>query len=59
MATLAPWEAAIRAARTPPEPPPITNKSKSKVVMLLKLDDDTCHDKSKLLIRYIHPADVQ
>src|SRR5215471_14939825 len=27
--TLAPWPAAIRAARTPPEPPPITNRSTS------------------------------
>src|SRR6266568_365968 len=27
--TLAPWPAAIRAARTPPEPPPMTNRSTS------------------------------
>src|SRR5262245_37297937 len=35
IATLAPWPAAMRAARTPPEPAPITNRSKSKLVMLL------------------------
>src|SRR5438128_11364735 len=29
MATLAPWPAAIRPARTPPEPAPTTNRSKS------------------------------
>ncbi len=28
-ATLAPWPAAMRAQRTPPEPPPITSRSKS------------------------------
>ena len=27
MATRAPWPAAMRAQRTPPEPPPITNRS--------------------------------
>src|SRR5207237_9990586 len=27
--TRAPWPAAIRAARTPPEPPPMTNRSTS------------------------------
>src|SRR5215213_9565982 len=31
--TLAPWPAAIRAARTPPEPPPITNRSTSNSAM--------------------------
>src|SRR5208283_1861921 len=33
IATLAPCPAAMRAARTPPEPAPITKKSKSKSVM--------------------------
>src|SRR4051812_31587751 len=28
--TRAPWPAAMRAARTPPEPPPMTNRSTSK-----------------------------
>src|SRR3569833_1069350 len=33
----APWLAATRAARTPPEPAPITNKSTSRFVMLSSL----------------------
>jgi hypothetical protein len=32
--TRAPWPAAIRAARTPPEPPPITNRSTSNSAMV-------------------------
>src|ERR1700730_11804354 len=32
--TRAPWLAAIRAARTPPEPPPITNRSTSNSAIL-------------------------
>src|SRR5216684_2314772 len=31
--TRAPWPAAIRAARTPPEPPPMTNRSTSNSAM--------------------------
>src|SRR5215510_531428 len=32
--TLAPWPAAIRAARTPPDPAPITNRSTSWLAMV-------------------------
>src|SRR6266849_9415595 len=32
--TRAPWPAAIRAARTPPEPPPMTNRSTSNSAMV-------------------------
>src|SRR5262245_41852552 len=31
--TRAPWPAAMRAARTPPEPPPMTNRSTSNSVI--------------------------
>src|SRR5271167_3501362 len=31
---LAPWPAAILAARTPPDPPPMTNRSTSKFMTL-------------------------
>src|SRR5579862_6876621 len=31
--TRAPWLAAMRAARTPPDPPPMTNRSVSKSAM--------------------------
>ena len=31
--TRAPWPAAMRAARTPPDPPPMTNRSTSKSAM--------------------------
>src|SRR5688572_22983764 len=34
MATRAPWLAATRLARTPPEPPPIVKRSKSKLILL-------------------------
>src|SRR4051812_29072631 len=34
--TRAPWPAAIRAARTPPEPPPMTNRSVSKSAMMVR-----------------------
>src|SRR3981189_895454 len=35
--TLAPWPAAMRAARTPPEPPPMTNRSTSNSAMATPL----------------------
>src|SRR6266851_1525807 len=34
ISTRAPWPAAIRAARTPPEPPPMTNRSTSNSAMV-------------------------
>src|SRR5579872_2448524 len=34
--TRAPWPAAMRAQRTPAEPPPITNRSKSMVCLYLQ-----------------------
>ena len=36
MPTRAPWPAAMRAHRTPAEPPPITNRSKSMVRLCLQ-----------------------
>src|ERR1700733_6540713 len=60
--TRAPWPAAIRAARTPPEPPPMTNRSTSKSVtaascegseilpLLLHLFMDTLHHVGRQLL---------
>src|SRR5690606_14723190 len=47
-ATRAPCPAAIRAARTPPEPPPITNRSKSYLVMSCPGYLDWCAARPKL-----------
>src|SRR6476659_7788045 len=45
--TRAPWPAAIRAARTPPEPPPITNRSTSNSAISVP-------DRSLFLTRFLH-----
>src|SRR3984957_9957740 len=41
MVTRAPWRAAIRAARTPPEPPPMTNRSTSNSAMATSIEPDS------------------
>src|SRR6267142_415672 len=45
--TRAPWPAAIRAARTPPEPPPMTNRSTSNSAMVTQ-------NATSLLTRFLH-----
>src|SRR5436309_2732341 len=47
IATRAPCSAATRAARTPPEPPPITNRSTSKCVIVHGLYSRTCRSVSR------------
>src|SRR6478609_9394141 len=44
--TRAPWPAAIRAARTPPEPPPITNRSTSNSAIVTQ--------PGSILTRFLH-----
>src|SRR5215475_10154738 len=50
--TRAPWPAAMRAARTPPEPPPITNRSASNSA--ISHLDLVCKPASDLLAALAH-----
>src|SRR5258706_3157115 len=50
--TRAPWPAAIRAARTPPEPPPMTNRSTSNSAIQAPLKAGVCG--SYLLAAFAH-----
>src|SRR5580692_10708189 len=43
--TRAPWPAAIRAARTPPEPPPMTNRSTSNSAISAPIESDCLGDR--------------
>src|SRR5213080_3521972 len=50
--TLAPWLAAIRAARTPPDPPPMTKRSTSNSAMAARAPSAVL--RSDRLVTFLH-----